>query len=121
MVSTKENQLIKFEKIPTLSPSKQIDAVMELATKENSRLNGALNAYLAQLYKFTLDGEYDTDDKTIMRHTSKTLVDMLKKNEGPIEELDTYTLNTTRNTALVANVINTEPMIPEHFISKSMR
>jgi len=66
MSSSEAEQIIAFKNIHTLTPIAQVKEVEKLATKEPSKLNFALNIYLAQLYKYTSDGTYSAEEKKMM-------------------------------------------------------
>jgi len=108
-----ENQIIAFKKIRTLTPIKQVEEVERLATKEPSKLNFALNVYLAQLYKYTSDGTYSENEKKLMRSFTDELVSQLVLNSNAYlkaEALDTFSLNAAKNAAAAvigeARVVN---------------
>jgi|GEM_PF-3302909 len=102
MSSSEAEQIIAFKNIHTLTPIAQVKAVEKLATKEPSKLNFALNIYLAQLYKFTLDRIYSKDERNAMGSINGALA--LQLNDNLEAKLDTFFLNAAKRMAEAAVV-----------------
>jgi hypothetical protein len=107
MPPSEAKQIIAFKNIHTLTPMAQVEEVERLATKEPSRLNFALNIYLAQLYKFTFDRIYCKDEKNAMGSITAALALQLNGNDNLKAELDTFSLNAAKKTAAAAVIDGT--------------